>query len=403
MAFVDTDAAFVLVTSGGREIEIEGNGADGKPIHQTTGTITFETLVGILDRFRPLADATRLWIPAHDVIPDGGGYRLPVIHPPGALRSVFKVTSENFIDGDRWTPGLHCHATAQKRCVLFREQNRRRVSPKSSAFVLGTLANFRPGGELDWDAVEEAWRIGPDLAAGIDPAGPVGIDLAEPVFQPMVMAALRDWRALGRLRFSTENPDGIRPFETVLVPVPSGKHRTRLVAYCEPDRAKWKDMQLLDPTGASWSARTAAGLAGRTQSGERRIQVVPSLGDWLADFSSAPEPMSVGPDGEPCGERTRGVLSPHPARIASLRVAGQETHRRRQEESVQGWDVWVEQQVFARYCRAPGCRKVLTDRQRRWCERHREYPGSRRRSWLRTDDGPSANSTTSTKNVTDEG
>jgi hypothetical protein len=147
-----------------------------------------------------------LSIPSHDVIPDGDGYRLPVVHPPGDLRSVFKVTSENLTNGDRWTPSLHCYATAQKRYVLFRQEAGRMVSPKSSAFVLGTLANFRPDGELDWYAVEEAWRIGPDLAERMAPVGPVGIDLTEPVFQPMVMAALRDWRALGRLKFSTESP-----------------------------------------------------------------------------------------------------------------------------------------------------------------------------------------------------
>src|SRR5439155_22347040 len=120
--------------------------------------------------------------------------------------------------GDRWTPALPCYATAQTRYVLFREADGRLTSPKSSAFVLGTLANFRPGGEVDWDAVEEAWRIGPDLAKGIEPDEPARINLTEPVFQPMVMAALRDWRALGTLKFSTENPHGIRPFETVLIP-----------------------------------------------------------------------------------------------------------------------------------------------------------------------------------------
>src|SRR5439155_14544846 len=143
--------------------------------------------------------------------------------------------------------------------------------------------NFRLGGELDWNAVEEAWRIGPDLAEGMEREGPVAIDLAEPVFQPMVMAAVRDWRALGTLKFSTENPDGIRPFETVLVPVPSGKHRARLVAFYEPDRLNWKDLELLDPTGESWSGQTAARLGRGVRRQRGRTQVVPSLGEWLAD------------------------------------------------------------------------------------------------------------------------
>ncbi len=44
----------------------------------------------------------------------------------------------------------------------------------------------------------------------------------------MIMATLRDWGALGRLKVATENSGGIRRFETVLVPVPSGNHRARL-------------------------------------------------------------------------------------------------------------------------------------------------------------------------------
>ncbi len=383
IAFADTDAAFVLVTHDGDEIPVDGRGVDGEPIPQCAGTITFERLVEILNRFRGLAEATCLSIPAHDVIPEGEGYRLPVVDPPGILRSVFKVTGENLIDGELWTPGLHCYATAQKRYVLFREEEGKRVSPKSSAFVLGTLANFRRDGELDLGHVEEAWRIGPDLADGGVPAGAVGIDLDEPVFQPMVMSALGDWRALGPLKFATENPEGIRPFETVLVPVSAGKHRARLVAFYEPDRATWRDLALRDPKGLTWITRTADRLIVVLRARGGKVQVVQSLGAWLTDHFSNPEPMTSGGDGRPCEEATRGMLSPRPVRIAELRIAGQETHRRRDEEGVQGWDVQVEQEVFARFCRAPGCRTVLVGRQRKWCEKHREYPGSRRQAWAK--------------------
>src|SRR5262249_45426334 len=161
----------------------QGRGADGTPVAQQAGSVTFEALVRILDRFRSLAEHTRLSIPAHAVVLDGESYRLPVVQPPGDLRSVFKVTSENLMDGDRWEPGLYCYATAQKRYVLTRKVKGVPASAKSSAFVMGTLANFRPGGELDWDAIEEAWRIGPDLAEGKEPEGPVGIDLEAPVLQ----------------------------------------------------------------------------------------------------------------------------------------------------------------------------------------------------------------------------
>lgn len=94
-----------------------------------------------------------------------------------------------------------------------------------------------------------------------------------------------------------------------------------------------------------------------------------------------PEPMAFGPDDELCEPGTRGCLTPQPVRIAGLRVSGQETHRRRDEEAVQGWDVQLDQEVFARFCRAPGCPVALERRQRSWCEKHRKYPGTRRAAW----------------------
>jgi hypothetical protein len=383
VAFVDTDAAFVLVTETGTPIEIEGRGSDGRGVPQTAGTITFPALVEILNRFRPLAEATRLSIPSYDVIHDGNGYRLPSVQPPGSLRSVFKVTSENLVDGDLWRPGTFCYATAQKRYMLARESGERFTSPKPSAFVLGTLANFRPGGALDWDAVEDAWRIAPDLFEGIGHATPGAIDLSELVLQPMTMAAIRDWQGLGALRFSTQNPSGIRPFETVLVPVPLGEQRGRLVAHFEPDRTMWADLEFRDPRSKPWVIRTPGQLKLGTGAHGARVQIVPSLGEWLVGYFTNPEPMSLGPDGHACGGRTHGVLSPQAVRIDALRVAGQETHRRRDEESVVGWDRQEHQAEFARYCRAPGCRFVLTGRQRMWCDRHRQYPGGRRRDWMK--------------------
>jgi hypothetical protein len=72
ISFVDTDAAFVLVTDDGHTVSIVGAGADGGPISADVGTIAPETLVRILRRFEPIARFTGLSIPVqHLVMPNG--------------------------------------------------------------------------------------------------------------------------------------------------------------------------------------------------------------------------------------------------------------------------------------------------------------------------------------------
>jgi hypothetical protein len=207
------------------------------------------------------------------------------------------------------------------------------------------------------------------------------LDLTEPLLQQFSPAHPRDWRALRRLCFSSLNPDGIRPFETVLVPLPLGRPRARLVASYEPDHSLWFALLFRDPDGNPWSVRTPAEV-GRFSPAATRVQVVPDVRMWLADYMRSPEPLAIGPDGRSCSKLTMGPLSPMPLRIVSRRVGGQEPHRRRDEETVLGWDVQRAQVELGRSCSAPGCRAVLTGRQRRWCGRHKKYPGTRRKGWI---------------------
>jgi hypothetical protein len=254
------------------------------------------------------------------------------------------------------------------------------ISAKSSAHVIGTLANFRTDGVVDQARVDDAWRIAPML----DTDGPISsdvLDFSEPVLQPLTLAHPSDWRALRKLSFSSLNADGIRPFETVLVPVPLGQPRARLVAHVEPDRSRWPTLEFRDPDGNLWSIRTPAEVGRFSAANPSRVQVVPDVRTWLQDYMRSPEPMALGPDGLPCGERTAGHLTPTPVRIALMRVGGQEPHRRRDEEAVLGWDVQRAQFELCRTCRAPGCDEALTGRQRLWCERHKRYPGTRRKTW----------------------
>jgi hypothetical protein len=190
-------------------------------------------------------------------------------------------------------------------------------------------------------------------------------------------------------RFSSLNPDGIRPFEMVLVPVPLGKQGRRVVAPLEPDRSRWGETVFRDPQGRGYVVRTVDQLGrGMVRFEDHGTIVAPSLGEWLGAYFEREAAMMRGPDDRPCSTRTRGALGPMPVRIVGVAVAGQEPHRRRLEEAVAGWDVQVAQTRLGRMCRAPRCETALRGRQRLWCARHKAYPGRYRNAWMQVASGP---------------
>lgn len=369
--FVDTDAAFVALNPGGESVEVRGRGRDGVEIVQSMGTLTPSALLRTLPRFAPLVRATGLSIPTQTLrTADGRRHH---------VRSIFKITPENLDPDGTWRGDLRCLAIVKKRYLLSRVDADGEVTAvKSSAHVIGTLANFRTAGSVDLERVDEAWRIAPFLALGLTPPTRL-LDLSEPVLQPLILGSPRDWRALRRLCFSSVNPSGIRPLDEVLVPWPLGMPRARLVANLPGNQAP----TFHDPDGNPWVIRTSEETSTFGGTSVARVQLVPTLGGWLREHVTAPEPLTVGPGEQTCGEATKGLLQTQPIKVASRRIGGQEPHRRRDEEAVLGWDVQRAQVEVAQTCLAPGCGVVLRGRERSWCPRHRQYPGARRRAWAR--------------------
>jgi hypothetical protein len=192
----------------------------------------------------------------------------------------------------------------------------------------------------------------------------------------MVMAAPRDWRALGRL--------SARPIARTA----SGRSRrswsrSRRQAPCSPGRAlrrtgrsrtTWSCSirpEVLDGANSRWSGPAQPAREGPCPGRALRRRVAGRvLREPGADFDR--------PGRGAVRERTRG--SSHCGLYGS-RVFGWPGRRRTgavTKRVVQGWDVQVEHQVLVRYCRAPGCRTALMRKQRTRCELHRESPGSRR-------------------------
>jgi hypothetical protein len=387
--FMDTDSAAIVATPhGGETYPVAGGPGRDSEGRECVRALSFEEVRKILDRFRPLALATGLSLPAWHVRREGDGFRMDRTTPSRAnLLSLFKVTSECIEDG-RWVR-TEALAVSTKRYVLFRRDGKGLpTSIKPSGHVLGTLANFRPGGAVDWDRVGEAWELGLRLlGAGPHPGRPPSLDLTQPVLQPFAAREPRDFLALGAARFTAGRPNGLRPFEELLVPVPIGRGRGRIVAPVEPDPARWSRTTYSDAKGQSFRADTIAsatsGIAGLGAPRDQGVVMVQDLAFWLESYFSRPVSGAIGPDGKPCGFQTRGVLRTRPVRIVRVHVAGTEPHRRRDEEAVLGWDVQVAQDVPGKSRHCIGCGGPLEGRARKWCSRCRVRSGIDRTAWKR--------------------
>lgn len=131
------------------------------------------------------------------------------------------------------------------------------------------------------------------------------LDLSEPVLQPLIIGSPRDLRALRRLCFSSVNPSGMRPFDEVLIPWPLGMPRARLIANLPDSNAP----TFRDPDGNPWVVRTSEGVEAFGDTSAARVQVVPTLGGWLREHITAPEPLTLGSDEQICGGGDEGSSS----------------------------------------------------------------------------------------------
>lgn len=91
--------------------------------------------------------------------------------------------------------------------------------------------------------------------------------------------------------------------------------------------------------------------------GGKGIAGVKSLGAVASTYPYHPEPKRCGPDGEPCGKRTEGMLSQRPVHAAGLVCIGKEAHRLEERDLVANLDEL--QNVYADPRREPWTTRVL--------------------------------------------
>ncbi|MGD0894583.1 MAG: hypothetical protein ABSA08_00970 [Acidimicrobiales bacterium] len=143
------------------------------------------------------------------------------------------------------------------------------------------------------------------------------------VTSPAVLRAFR--------RFNEGKPyaDQVKPFNFMLsaagVTPPAGVgpgDRFRLVAPWESDPTRWSKLSWVDlhhPERRSYRITTVAGRSGQPK--------VDTYGDVDEKYAAHPEAKALGPDGEPCGRGTVGLLQRRPVTAGEIKLIGKESNR----------------------------------------------------------------------------
>jgi hypothetical protein len=348
IVWIDTDGACIVMTETGGLIPCGVHrAAEGDNFVKA---LSFGELQSIRGRFATLVD----------------GIGFPLTADPGGIRSVFKLEEHNLDEQGRFAPGLECFVVSTKNyCVFRRDPDGSPVADpgsKFSAHAMGNLVSPLNPETNDPAWISEAWLWWLARDEGRKPPEPGFLEL--PVTHAMLVAHADDYRLIRTLNSAETYDEGIKPFDTLLLAhldrflLAEGSPR-QLLALWEADTNKWLLLDWRDPaTGAHHSLQTRP-----ETSSYRRWQKRPgavfceTFRSYLEKHFTHPEPASLGPDGQPSGRDTRGVLQPVPIRIERQQLVGKETHRLRerrvgwrtteQERTTFSKQEWLYKQVMA--------------------------------------------------------
>jgi hypothetical protein len=136
-------------------------------------------------------------------------------------------------------------------------------------------------------------------------------------------------RAFEHLNEGKPYAEQVKPFNFMLsaagVTPPAGvdpSDRFRLVAPWESDPARWSELSWVDvhhPDRGPYRITTIAGRPGQPK--------VDTHGDVAEKYAAHPEAKALGPDGEPCGRGTVGLLQRRPVIAGEIKLIGKESNR----------------------------------------------------------------------------
>lgn len=221
--------------------------------------------------------------------------------------SVLEVEEENF-DDDGDQRELRALVLSAKRYALVTTDGGSLEVVKASEHGLGHLLNPVDPDDPSTGWIEEFWRWALREHRGEDVDLSAWVD--RPAISRVTVSSPHLLRPFTDYNKGKPHVDRVRPMNFLLSPhvrpmgQPAGVDPTRfhLFAPFEPDpdrwgHLRWTDRYTEDMWGITTRATPNAHLAG-----------VRSYRHMYREYLSHPEPKSLGPDGQVCGPRTRGLL-----------------------------------------------------------------------------------------------
>jgi hypothetical protein len=322
-ASCDTDSMTIIATEAGGSIPVKTG--DAKPYRtESIKALSWNAVDRIVERFEALNPYDRSVVPG----------------------SILKMETENFEDETRQRRRqLHGCFLASKRYALFNlEANGKVTIRKLSEHGLGHLRDPINPEDQSKKWIAEIWRLIILEESGLEAERPEWF--ARPAVSQLTISSPRLLKPFisGKNRQSPYI-DRVKPFNFVVSaqvapfghPAGVNPKKCRLIAPYNPEARQWLKGRWHDVhSGKSFSAST-------TLPPSATLARVKSVGDVYDEYKIHVEAKSAGPDGNPCGPHTRGLLSRRRVYAAYVKLIGKEANKIEEVEHEQIHD-WEEVQ-----------------------------------------------------------
>ena len=246
--------------------------------------------------------------------------------------SLLKIESINFDPKTRRQRPIWAFAISAKRYALFRPSPAGPIVEEAKEHGLGHLYSpVEDGGGGDggrgagW--IRTVWETLIRQASGEGWRLPRWVN--RPALTQMTVTRWESLEAFQAINSGKAYSEQIKPMNfgwSVQVarnghPVGVDPARFHLLAPFERDPSKWLSLPWYDKyTGREYSI----GVGMAVPPSMTRVR---TIRDLIEEYATHPEPKSLGPDGEPCGRRTVGLLGRRPVVLGELVYIGKEANR----------------------------------------------------------------------------
>ncbi|MAG37263.1 MAG: hypothetical protein CL878_13600 [Dehalococcoidia bacterium] len=300
-AFCDTDSLAIVATEHGGLVPCPGGThADGGA--PAVKALSWAEVQQLVDRFAALTPYDQAVVPG----------------------SILQLEDENYDTDTHERRQLYCLAISAKRYALYNlDAAGRPVLRKWSEHGLGHLLN--PEGPSDQPSkrwIKQVWEY---LLAPFHGQTPEPLPWADlpalsrfTVSTPTLLKYFEGWNE------GQAYADQIKPFNFVVLAHAAslGPNRQTLIAPYETDPKKWLDLDWTDVRTQTRHQITT----GESFGGTTRVRVK-TYGDVVGLYRVHPETKFLGPEGEPCGRTTSGLLRRQPVLTQGIIHIGKEANR----------------------------------------------------------------------------